>query len=566
LNIPSPLIDDIAAGKCLPFIGAGFSLNAKLPDKYKMPDWPGLTRILSQATGAPRKAGGPEVASIFERRFGRVQLIEAIRKALHSDLVEPGKAHRAFAQLPFDTVYTTNFDLLLEEANGLLKRPYRSLVGELQMPFHGGPLTTNIVKMHGDLRHEEHIIVTQEDYADFLDRYPVVSTHLSAMLITRTAIFIGYSLLDPDFNHIRDVVRSRLGKFQRMAYIIQFDQPETKIDKMLDDNLHVVNFNVKKKESIDDVLAEFFDTIQEELDARAGKRLRAAKPEVFEEMDTKTLEAVSRAPDSTALLSSSSNLCFVLMPFGEPFDRIYRSLIQPAILTSGLEAMRADQISYPGAIMEQIRAAIQQSRLCVADLSGRNPNVLYELGIAQTLGKPTIMLAQEVEDIPFDLRHYRAIIYGKSLDRLESARRRLIESVQAVLGLDRLDEARQLIRTGMVRAGVALLGILLEHSLRHLIVTHNVSDGRTFGQLSRPLTMGLMLDLLVRSEIINRKEASSLKSAISLRNKAVHELTEPSIQEADELFHTVESFVRKHIGNTEPGDPQDRQETAPASR
>jgi uncharacterized protein YutE (UPF0331/DUF86 family) len=75
-----------------------------------------------------------------------------------------------------------------------------------------------------------------------------------------------------------------------------------------------------------------------------------------------------------------------------------------------------------------------------------------------------------------------------------------------------------------------------------------------------------MLDLLVRSEIINRKEASSLKSAISLRNKAVHELTEPSIQEADELFHTVESFVRKHIGNTEPGDPQDRQETAPASR
>jgi hypothetical protein len=57
MNIPLPLIDDIAAGKCLPFIGAGFSLNAKLPDKHKMPDWPGLTKILAQATGCRHREG-----------------------------------------------------------------------------------------------------------------------------------------------------------------------------------------------------------------------------------------------------------------------------------------------------------------------------------------------------------------------------------------------------------------------------------------------------------------------------------------------------------------------------
>lgn len=171
MKIPLPLLDGITSGKCLPFVGAGFSLNAKLPEKYKMPDWSGLKKVMAKAIGVSEMVDGPEVASAFERLFGRVQLIETIRKALHSDLAEPGKAHRAFAQLPFDTVYTTNFDLLLEEANSLLRRPYRSLVGELQMPFHGGPLTTSIVKMHGDLRHEEHVIVTKEDYADFLNRY-----------------------------------------------------------------------------------------------------------------------------------------------------------------------------------------------------------------------------------------------------------------------------------------------------------------------------------------------------------------------------------------------------------
>jgi len=551
MKIPLPLLDDITAGKCLPFVGAGFSLNAKLPEKYEMPDWPGLTKVMAQAIGVSESIDGPKVASAFERRFGRVQLIEAIRKALHSDLAEPGKAHRAFAQLPFDTVYTTNIDLLLEEANSLLRRPYRSLVGELQMPFHGGPLATSIVKMHGDLRHEEHVIVTKEDYADFLNRYPVVSTHLSAMLITRTALFIGYSLTDPDFNHIRDIVRSRLGRFQRMAYIIQFNETDAKVDKMLDEHLHVINFRVKKGESIDDILAEFFTTIQKELDARAGKRLRASKPEVFEEMDVKTFEAASRAPDSTALLSSSSNLCFVLMPLGEPFDDIYRALIQPAILTSGLEAMRADQISYPGVIMEQIRAAIQQSKLCVADLTGLNPNVLYELGIAQTLGKPTIILSQDIEDIPFDLRQFRAIIYGKGMARLETAKRTLIKSVQAVMGLDRIDEARQLVHSGMVRAGVALLGILLEHSLKHLIITHKVCDDRAREQLSRPLTMGRMMELLLRAQIITQDEASPLKSAVSLRNKAVHDLSEPTIQEAETLLFTVENFVRKYIGDAE---------------
>lgn len=542
--VPLPLLDDIAAGKCLPFIGAGFSMNTKLPANSIMPDWPGLTKFLAEIAGIPSGLGGPEVASEYERKFGRVQLIEAIRKALHSDEAEPGVSHLAFAQLPFETIYTTNFDLLLENANSQIKKPYRSLVGELQMPFHGGPLTTNIVKMHGDIRHEEHMIITKEDYQKYLAEYPVISTHLSAMLITRTALFIGYSLSDPDFEHIRDVIRSRLGRFERMSYILQFNQTESKVNKMLSDNLHVVNLKISKKKSKDEKLSELFNQIQEELDLRAGRELRAKKPEIFEHLTQDTFDASTRAPDSSALLTSSSSMCFVLMPFSNQFDLIYREIVKPVVSDAGLVALRADEMFSPGTIMEQIRSAIQQSRICIADLTGLNPNVLYELGIAQTLGKPTVLMTQSIEDVPFDLRHFRHIIYDSSSPKI--ARNQLSQMIQNVQRFDRLHEARHLVNNGMVRAGVATIGVLLEHSLKHLIVKNGILNSKTGQHLDRKLTLGKMVQMLRQAELIDNNEDKLLQESIGVRNQAVHDLAEPTQEVAHRMLDNVEAFIKKN--------------------
>ncbi len=544
-DIPQPLLDDIAAGKCLPFVGAGFSLNAKLPSGAKMPDWQELTEVLAQAAGVSPKQSGPAVASEYERRFGRVQLIEAIRDALHSDSIEPGEAHSAFASLPFDTIYTTNFDLLLEEACGLIRKPYRSLVGELQLPFHGGPLSTNIVKMHGDLRHEEHVVVTQDDYDRFLECYPVISTHLSAMLITRTAMFLGYSLTDPDFSHIRKVVRSRLGKFQRMSYIIQFNQSVKSMGKMLDEHLHVINLKLRRGEIHGVVLAEFFRQIQKELDTRAGVKIRAAKPEVFEDISQTKLEEASRAPDASTLLSSSSNLCFVLMPFSKPFDDVYRAVIVPAVQQAGLEVMRADEMLAPGSIMEQIRSAIQQSRLCIADLTGRNPNVLYELGIAQTLGKPCILLTQDMDNVPFDIRQHRVIQYDLQFMTLDRVQTDLVRSIMMALGTDRLDEARLLIENGSVLAGVAMLGVLLEQTLKYILVNTDLVDVRLRDSFARGMTMGRMVEMIAKAEQMSVEDQKKLRRAVEMRNRAVHDLLEPNRTAALQMYAEVADFVRR---------------------
>lgn len=541
MNVPKPLVDDIAEGKCLPFIGAGFSQNADLPEGCQMPAWVGLTKILAESADVSLDLGGPRVASAFEREFGRVQLIEAIRRALHVEYAKPGDAHRKFAELPFDTIYTTNFDLLLETAYDLIRRPFQVLVGEQQIPFHGGPQTISIVKMHGDLRHQEHIILTQEDYDRYLDDYPIIATHLSAMLITKTALFIGYSLSDPDFQNIRKVIRSRLGKFTRMSYIIQFDVPQAQCKAMLEDHLHVINISTKSEKERDSKLGELFLSMRQDLDIKQGMRLREERPWAFETVATPTFTKTTLAEDAPSLLTSTSNLCFVMMPFQPEFEVVYESLISPVCKKFGLGIMRVADFAED--LTEVIRSAVQQARLCVADLSNPTPNILYEVGIAHALGKPTVLITQQASRIPFDLASIRCVEYDP--DSPQKARPFLEHSIEQAFSEDLLEEARTLIGTGTYRAATAILGVVLEQSLRRLLFKHKLISAK---KLTRPpLSLGQAVRALER--IIDPEDQSKLQQCIQIRNQAVHGLEEIAAKDAHFALEVVEAFNHKYLGS-----------------
>ena len=74
--------------------------------------------------------------------------------------------------------------------------------------------------------------------------------------------------------------------------------------------------------------------------------------------------------------------------------------------------MRADELFTTGSVVEQIWEQIEKGKkLLLADLSGKNPNVFYELGLAHAARKPVVFTAGQVDDVPFDLRHLRVIIY-----------------------------------------------------------------------------------------------------------------------------------------------------------
>lgn len=103
--------------------------------------------------------------------------------------------------------------------------------------------------------------------------------------------------------------------------------------------------------------------------------------------------------------------CFVMMPFGSWFDRYYQEIYINAIKDAGFEPVRADELFSTGSVVEQIWEQILKAKVLLADLTDKNANVFYELGLAHAAKKPVVFTARRVEDIPFDLRHLRVLIY-----------------------------------------------------------------------------------------------------------------------------------------------------------
>jgi hypothetical protein len=546
MKIPQPLIEDVAASRCLPFIGAGFSKNAVLPPGNTMPDWDGLAGYLASELILPPTANHTLIASEYEKQFGRVQLIESIRNQLYYDLATPGTAHKSFITLPFDTIYTTNFDLLLELASQSINKPYRSLAGELQLPFHPGNAALAIIKMHGDLRHEEHLIITGQDYEKYLDNYPVISTHLAAMLITRTPLFIGYSQSDSDFQQISKIVKSKLGRYVRMSYIVQFNSSDAEIERLLAQQLHVINLLPSKTQDYNECLTELFQGIQAEIDNQAAVELRSTMPGAFEELSPSIIAETSKLPEAPNLFSSSSNLCYTIMSRDIGAQTLYDMVIKPAAMQANLRPVTSIELSATLSFEEQIRSAIRQSRVCVVCISNANPNILFEIGIAEGFKKELIIITDHPRNVPVSLLNRRVLQYTNTPNGLISAKKHLTNLFNDLLGLERINEAKTLIATGYYRAAAAVLGVLLEHSLNLLMARNERNSSTELVGNSRFIPLNRLVQALGNSNLITSDEVKEMLAAIQTRNNAVHQLMEPSKAETEEMLYIIEKFIKSH--------------------
>lgn len=116
------------------------------------------------------------------------------------------------------------------------------------------------------------------------------------------------------------------------------------------------------------------------------------------------------------------SFCFVLMPFRPNWSEgVYRSIFRPAIEEAGYQCQRADE-SGKQIITESIWTDICRSKVIVADLTGKNENVMYEIGIAHTVGKPVVLLSQDEIDPPFDVSHHRVHVYENTAAGSEDVR------------------------------------------------------------------------------------------------------------------------------------------------
>lgn len=157
--------------------------------------------------------------------------------------------------------------------------------------------------------------------------------------------------------------------------------------------------------------------------------------------------------------SDEPQRCFVVGPIGdshaahgsperEAFEHhlgIFEQVIAPACEKYGIRAVRADSIAHAGDINEQICRHVVESDLVVADVSGGNPNVMYELGLRHITGKPTIHIG-ETGQLPFDIASIRTIRYQRSRSHLAGARKEIESALEAGLrdGFELLTPARVL--------------------------------------------------------------------------------------------------------------------------
>ncbi|MFJ2915761.1 hypothetical protein ACIO8F_41870 [Streptomyces sp. NPDC087228] len=170
--------------------------------------------------------------------------------------------------------------------------------------------------------------------------------------------------------------------------------------------------------------------------------------------------------------SEQSLRCFVVGPIGDPHAAqgspeqeayehhlgIFEQVIAPACEKYAITALRADGIAHAGDINEQICRHVVESDLVVADVSGGNPNVMYELGLRHITGKPTIHIG-EAGQLPFDIASIRTIRYQRRRSHLAAARREIESALEAGLrdGFELLTPARVLrgFQTGDGPASVA---------------------------------------------------------------------------------------------------------------
>lgn len=128
------------------------------------------------------------------------------------------------------------------------------------------------------------------------------------------------------------------------------------------------------------------------------------------------------------------NQTFVISPFTDDISNFYRQVLKPAVESiSGMICLRADDIYTANVVMEDVWKLICESPIIIADLTGRNANVFYEIGLAHAIGKKVIIMSQNIDDIPFDLRALRCIKYSLRDEDFSVFQDKLVQTITTVL-------------------------------------------------------------------------------------------------------------------------------------
>jgi len=146
--------------------------------------------------------------------------------------------------------------------------------------------------------------------------------------------------------------------------------------------------------------------------------------------------------------------CFIVMPFSLEWSNDVHHALAAACKGASVTPVRGDDVFTPTDILVDIWQSINGADFVIADITGRNPNVLYELGVAHTLAKPVLIISRHAADIPIDLSTRRIILYGQSEDDWrEDLGIKVTRAITEILRMYRLGATEPALRNGAPSIG-----------------------------------------------------------------------------------------------------------------
>ena len=502
-HFPRPLLDDLVEGRWLPIVGAGLSRNAVLPSGQIMPLWEELGESFAEDVQDYEYTSPIDIISAYEHLFKRPKLIEKLSELLFLDKAQPGDTHRAFCNLEFDIVCTTNFDFLLEKGYENILRPCTPLI--------------------------------EEDYDLFLESYPIITTYLANLLITRTAVFIGYSLDDPDFRQLWQVFRERLGKARRPAYALRVDAGPAEIARFERRDVKVINLPGSKA-NYGKILSEAFEELK-----NYGQENSLARSQITEEPRW----GLSLPRDS------ATSLCYFVLPFSAyPF---YREQVFPLVREAGLVPLTGDEIVFPSNnLVARTEALISRASLVLVDVASdyavdetriatahKEPNrlcLVFEEGAAIPLNIKNIQILRRPALTSIDALEFKASDFEASdfLADLDKWFQKAAKELEPTLS----NEARRLLSAREYRAAVISAIMHLETMMRKQLDIQTISGrGRKFVSARK------MLDIANSENLLGEFEVQQVLRWLKVRNDVVHSHAAVTAKKAKEIVSGIEEIT-----------------------
>lgn len=515
--IPKTLLDDFLENRVVPLVGAGFSKNAIVPAGMTIPDWDDLGKNISSYIPNYEYTSGDAIdaMSVFEEINSRAQLIELIARELHVDQIKPSEAHEAFCDLFYDTICTTNFDFLLEDALKKTDRPVSIVNSEQNLGLNFSNDSTALIKIHGDFHNVTNMIITENDYDTYIDIHKVFTTFISSLFISNTVFLVGYSFNDYDIRSIWSIINNRLGKLKRKGYCLMVDASKSEIVKFKRRNIEVINIPGKKKD-YPYLLRDTFRWLKQYIDGERAKTINTSDVRVGQ-----SLKLVS---------NGDGRMCFLAAPFGvsSELSSVLKTVLNKYNLTLTTAGGQGKGIN---GILSDAQFYISTSSIVIADLTYDDDIVKWEISVAKKNNKKTLIIANKHfknERLLECIRNEEVYFYDSIYDEELINTVRVFILNHAALRND-FHEAKRLFEKGEYTASALLAYRYLDYS---------ISQKNETG-----FNVWKTLVDYYKSNKIKRVSFDQIRENNVLRNKLVHQDLVLTKTKAESVLNFVESCL-----------------------